>query len=61
MTHVHADGAQQVRVVVVNGFSDLMPDTYWGYNPEEDIEECFIQYKQWLLYTMIGSMMMLLR
>ncbi len=43
------DGAQQVRVVVVNGFSDLMQDFYSSDNPEVDIEECFTRYRGWLL------------
>ncbi len=40
---------QQVRVVVVNAFSDLLPDTYSGDNPDLDIEELFTRYRQWLL------------
>ncbi len=41
------DCGAQVRVVVVNVFSDLMPDTYSDDNP--DIEEFFTRFRQWLL------------
>ncbi len=44
-----ADPQQQVRVVVVNGFPDLLPEAYSGDNYDVDIEEFFTRYRQWLL------------
>ncbi len=38
----------QVKVVVVNGLADLLPDSYSGDDMSTDMEEFFGRYRQWL-------------
>ncbi len=40
--------APDVRVLVVQGIADLLPDSYSGNNQEIDIEEFFTKCRQWL-------------
>ncbi len=34
-------------IIVVNGFRDLMPETFTGDNADIDVEEFFNRFRQW--------------
>ncbi len=51
--------APDIRVVVVQGITDLLPDSYSGDNNEVDIEEFFTKYRQWLQVHMKDLQVML--
>ncbi len=40
-------GEPEPGIIVINGFSDLMPETFTGDNTEIDVEEFFNRLKQW--------------
>ncbi len=40
-------GEPEPQIIVINGFGDLMSETFTGDNAEINVEEFFNRFKQW--------------